>query len=1405
MAAEWGERWRAGTASTPSIEPILSGTPRGLGGPLPYVQESNMSRVDRLRGKSASSPTRAYSLLKRASRSWRDYDLSLEPLETRTILSAAFDVVGLTALRADGNYSAVDGSNIGVAVIDTGLYSAHPDIAPNFVAWYDAVTESSSGTPTDPNGHGTHVAGTAASRNPAIGVATQARLIGIRGLPSENEPYPDHDPVLEGLRWVINHSQQYNIRVVNLSLGSPSNLNGNLPASSYQPFFAELERLGITIVAASGNSYANYASPGSASPGAYSTLTVANTWEDDGRGDVFGGLYGGAGDRYYAYEADAAADRFAATSQRSTLPNQVAAPGSTIYSTWNGSQGKLYNTISGTSMASPLVSGMVALMQDAAFTYGGVYLSPTQVRQIIRDTADNIVDYNVTTNARAEITVDANGRATAGPLLNLPETGLTFKRVNVYRAVQQVRAIVTGHPGDPVPPPPGSMDTNSTIATAIELPSLDGTRSYDFRGNIGTDGSVTPGNNDVDMFKIVLESPGVVTFQTAAVSGGMNFDAFLRLFNSAGNQLAFSDDSGGTLYPTLSSVRLQPGTYYFGISSYNNSSYNAVTGSGAAGGLSHGDYSLTVSLSNPDPNGVFQGAVAVDSLPAFYNGLIGADLGQPVGTQDVDFFEIVAPDTGTLIIDIDTSAYAPGSRVDSYVRVFNSSAMQIAFNDDESQSNLDSYLELPVVRGVRYYVAVASYWNRNFNPSDPFDRSDQGPGGYYDLNLRFTNGDGNGTIGTALVGTIGSQISGVIHDDGGAIIGADGSKDVDFFRFTPGANGLLDVSVSSPNSTLASVVSLWLYNSSTGTATRLADSSGASPRLIVRAVAGQSYYVSVTGLGNNDFNWFAPWNGSGGDTGSYVLSTALRPLSDVAMFADNSVNSSTPTTLVLGQTIDGVIGRDGALIQASDDVDLYRFVPSVTGRYQFRTDSSSLSNADSRAADTFLRVFDAAGTELAYNDDGYIGTTGSFIRLSLTAGQTYYIGVSGTSGSPRQYNPLTGAGAVSGSTGAYVLLGTVATELRGTPTLAIGGSVAGNAANQFTHSFTMLNTNGSPVLFQQLPGASWRAVDLGASTNSPTITSNVVTWVDSKDGLTYVAANSVAGLLLFTNTAGQWTLRNLSAEIAGSGVITTELSTFTETTGIVNLTGLNAQGHLLLFTQTGAGSSGAYVWRFADITTRDLMPQGQVMPAFVGNRVTAYVTSWNGLNVAGLTASGEIHTVWWAPGLQRWQTTNLTAVTGAGQLSGGLTVYLTPWGGINLAGINSQGKVSVTWWVPGFAGEWRNNNLSNESGGPSLSSNSITSYVTAWGALNIAGLDGQGKVVIYWWVPGFQLWRISSISDEVPGSKLPVGRLTGVTGSGYQGTLNVLGTASDGDIVRYWWRPNDVWHQDDLSEIAVPT
>src|SRR3954470_16090585 len=363
----------------------------------------------------------------------------VEPLERRTLLSAQADISQLTALRADPAFAGVDGSGVGVAVIDTGVFASHPDLVNNFVAYFDAVRNPATGNATtdpaaafDPNGHGTHVAGTAASTNPEIGVATAADLIGIRGLPAAGDPTPQFDTVENALDWVLNHYQQFNIRVVNMSLGDYTTNFNSVPGGARPAVFDQLERLGITTVIASGNNYANFATPGASSPGVFGTLTVANTWPDAGQGESFPAL-GGNGNRinYVAAETDAAPDRFAATSQRSTLPNQVAAPGSGILSTWND-PAKPYNDLSGTSMASPFVAGMVALMQDAAFTYGGRYLTTAEVQSIITRSADTIIDANVASNFRIPVGFDAQGRPFRnGPDQDLPETGLTFKRVNV--------------------------------------------------------------------------------------------------------------------------------------------------------------------------------------------------------------------------------------------------------------------------------------------------------------------------------------------------------------------------------------------------------------------------------------------------------------------------------------------------------------------------------------------------------------------------------------------------------------------------------------------------------------------------------------------------------------------------------------------------------------------------------------------------------------------------------------------------------------------------------------------------------------------------------------------------------------------------------------------------------------
>src|SRR5205085_9744408 len=124
-------------------------------------------------------------------------------------------------------------------------------------------------------------------------------------------------------------------------------------------------------------------------------------------------------------------------------------------------------------------------------------------------------------------------------------------------------------------------------------------------------------------------------------------------------------------YPVLQSARLPAATYYFGVSSVANVAYDVASGGGAANGASQGDYTLTVGLTNADPNGVAQGANDVDltspdaispgsGLPA--NSFTGAIDSDPdpenpgsriqIGDTDVDMFRVVAPDSGILTVDV---------------------------------------------------------------------------------------------------------------------------------------------------------------------------------------------------------------------------------------------------------------------------------------------------------------------------------------------------------------------------------------------------------------------------------------------------------------------------------------------------------------------------------------------------------------------------------------------------------------------------------------------------------------------------------------------------------------------------------------------------------------------------------
>jgi subtilisin family serine protease len=263
---------------------------------------------------------------------------------------------GLRRIRASTTTKVHQKSTINVAVIDTGIDLTHPDL--NRSSGKNCINP---GTPAnDDNGHGSHVSGTIGARNNGsgvVGVSPATKVVAVKVLNSGGSG--TFAQVICGINWVTAHGPgtTRNIHVANMSLsggGSNDNNCGNSNGDAMHKAICNSTAKGITYVVAAGNAGANFAS---SVPAAYpEVLTVTAMADTDGKP---GGL--GAPPTCFPGQVDdsfATFSNFAGSADTIAKNHTIAAPGVCVFSTWMGGA---YNTISGTSMASPHVAGSVAL------------------------------------------------------------------------------------------------------------------------------------------------------------------------------------------------------------------------------------------------------------------------------------------------------------------------------------------------------------------------------------------------------------------------------------------------------------------------------------------------------------------------------------------------------------------------------------------------------------------------------------------------------------------------------------------------------------------------------------------------------------------------------------------------------------------------------------------------------------------------------------------------------------------------------------------------------------------------------------------------------------------------------------------------------------------------------------
>ena len=288
---------------------------------------------------------------------------------------------GIERVKAPDTWSITTGESNGVievAILDTGIDWDHPDLVDN-IAW--GVSTLDGEVSTDPadwydgNGHGTHVAGTIAALNNdigVVGVAPNVEIYAIKVLDDRRSgTYTDiaigieqallgPDGILDkdGDGIIVGDPDDDAAEVISMSLGGPSD------DEYLHDMIIQAYNYGVVIVAASGNEAADQPSY----PAIYPEVIAVGATDSNDEVAYF-----------------------------SNLQPEVSAPGVDILSTYPDDT---YETLSGTSMATPHVSGVVALIQAAYYNKYGKVLpvgtfeddDTSTVRGILHVTADDLGD-----------------------------------------------------------------------------------------------------------------------------------------------------------------------------------------------------------------------------------------------------------------------------------------------------------------------------------------------------------------------------------------------------------------------------------------------------------------------------------------------------------------------------------------------------------------------------------------------------------------------------------------------------------------------------------------------------------------------------------------------------------------------------------------------------------------------------------------------------------------------------------------------------------------------------------------------------------------------------------------------------------------------------------------------------